>query len=119
MNDIVKTEERRRTITPPSRVLETEGKMVVRLEMPGVSQSDLEIRIEGQELTVVGKRQDEAVHGAWLIRERRRGDFHKTYSVDGSIDLEKIDAALSAGILTLTLPMKDAAKPRRIEIKAS
>jgi len=118
MSDIVKTEERRRIITPASHVLETEGKVVVRLEMPGVSQADLEIRVEGQELTVVGKRQEEATQGAWLLRERRRGDFQKTYTVDGSIDLEKIGAELSSGVLMLTLPMNASAKPRSIEIKS-
>jgi HSP20 family protein len=119
MNDIVKSEERRRTIVPPSRVVETEGNVVVRLELPGVSQADLEIRVEGQELTVVGKRQETTTHGTWLLRERRRGDFQKTYSVDGSIDLTKIEAELSNGILTLTLPMKEAAKPRSIEIRSA
>jgi len=119
MNDIVKSDERRRSVVPPSRVLESEGKVVVRLEMPGVAQSDLEIRVEGQELTVIGKRQEPATHGTWLLRERRHGDLQKTYSVDGSIDLDKIDAELSNGILTLTLPMKDAAKPKRIEIRSA
>jgi len=119
MNEIAKTEERRRSIVPASRVLETEGKVVVRVEMPGVARSDLEIRVEGQELTVIGKRQDPVTHGTWLLRERFRGDFQKIYSVDGSINLDKVDAELSNGILTLTLPMKEAAKPRRIEIRSA
>ena len=119
MNEIAKSEERRRTIAPPSRVWETEGKVVAKLEMPGVAKDDLEIRVEGRELTVIGKRQAESTHGTWLLRERRRGDFQKTFSVDGSIDLDKIEAQVSNGILTLTLPMKDAAKPRRIEIRSA
>jgi len=119
MNEITKTEESRRTLVPASRVLEDNGKVQVRLEMPGVAQGDLEIRVEGTELTVVGKRQDEATHGTWLLRELRRGDFRKTFAVDASIDLEKVDAELANGILTLTLPMKEAAKPRRIEIRSA
>jgi len=119
MNEITKTDENRRSLVPASRVLEDNGKVQVRLEMPGVAQSDLEIRVEGSELTVTGKRQDPASHGTWLLRERRRGDFHKTFAVDSSIDLDKIDAELANGILTLTLPMKEAAKPRRIEIRSA
>ena len=119
MNEIAKTEENRRSLVPASRVLEENGKVQVRLEMPGVGQGDLEIRVEGAELTVVGRRQDEATHGTWLLRERRRGDFHKTFAVDSSIDLEKINAELANGILTLTFPMKEAAKPRRIEIRSA
>jgi len=117
MNEITKTEENRRTIVPASRVFEENGKVEVRLEMPGVSKADLEIRAEGTGLTVVGRRQDQATHGTWLLRERRRGDFHKEFSVDQSIDLDKIDAELANGILTLTLPVKETAKPRRVEIK--
>jgi len=119
MKDVAKREENRRSLVPASRVLEDSGKVQVRLEMPGVSREDLEIRVEGSELTVVGKRQDAETHGTWLLRERRRGDFHKTFSVDTSIDLDKIDAELTNGILTLTLPMKEAAKPRRVEIRSA
>lgn len=119
MNDVATREETRRALVPASRVFEDNGQIQVRLEMPGVAKDDLEIRVEGSELTIIGKRQDQASHGTWLIRERRRGDFRKTFSVDSSIDLEKIVAELSAGILTLTLPMKEAAKPRRIEIRSA
>lgn len=119
MNDVAKKEERRRTLVPATRVLEENGKVLVWMELPGVGQSDLEIRVEGQELTVSGKRQDPATHGTWLLRERPWGDFQKTFTVDGSIDLDKIDAQLAQGILTLTLPMKDAAKPKRIEIRSA
>jgi HSP20 family protein len=119
MNDVTKTEEKPRTIAPEANVIEEVGKMTVKMEMPGVSKANLDIQVKGQEVTVVGRRQDEVVEGTWLLRERRRGDFQKTYSVDGSIDLDKIEASLNNGILTLTLPMKEAAKPRRIEIKSA
>lgn len=119
MNELQTTEERRRTLVPASHVIEDEGKVIVRVEMPGVTKSDLEIRAEGQELTVRGRRQEAAESGTWLLRERPRGDFHKTYSVDGSIDLDRVEAELANGILTLTLPMKEAAKPRRIEIRSA
>ena len=110
MNDITAVEDNRRILAPASRVYEDHGKVQVRLEMPGVSKGDLEIKAEGNSLTVTGKRQESATHGTWLLKERRRGDFH-------TIDLERIDAELDNGILTLTLPMKEAAKPRKVEIR--
>lgn len=119
MNELQTTNERRRGLVPAAHVAEDEGKVVVRIEMPGVAKGDLEIRAEGQELTVVGRRQDPAGNGTWLLRERPRGDFHKTYSVGSSIDLDRIDAELANGILTLTLPMKEAAKPRKIDIRTA
>ena len=117
MNDITAVEDNRRILAPASRVYEDHGKVQVRLEMPGVSKGDLEIKAEGNSLTVTGKRQESATHGTWLLKERRRGDFHKEFSVDSTIDLERIDAELDNGILTLTLPMKEAAKPRKVEIR--
>lgn len=117
MNEIATTEETRRSLVPASRVFEAEGAIQVRLEMPGVSKGDLEIKVEGSDLTVIGKRQDAATHGTWLLRERRRGDFQKTFSVDNTVDLDKVDAELSNGILTLSLPLKEAAKPRLIDIR--
>ena len=73
----------------------------------------------GQANGVFGRRQDPATDGTWLLRERPRGDFRKTFSVDGSIDLDKVEAQLTNGVLVLTLPMKEAAKPRRIDIKSA
>jgi len=119
MSEVTLQEDKRRTLVPASQVVEENGKVQVRLEMPGVTQGDLEIHVEGSELTVVGKRQEPATHGTWLVRERRRGDFHKTFAVDHSIDLDKVDAELANGILTLTLPIKEAAKPRKIEIRSA
>jgi len=117
MNEIAQKEEARRTLVPASRVFEVDGKVRVRLEVPGVARDNLEIRTEGSELTIIGRRNKELTHGTWLRRERLRGDFTKSFSVDSSIDLEKADAELANGILTLTLPMKDAAKPRAITIR--
>ena len=119
MNEIVTNEERRRTLIPATRVFEQEGQVLVTIELPGVSQSNLEIRVEGREVTVVGKREPIESSGTWLLRERPWGDFQKSLTVGDTIDLEKIDAQLIQGILTLTLPTKEAAKPKRIEIRSA
>jgi len=119
MNELQTTNDRRRSLVPASQVTEDEGKIEVRIEMPGVSKGDLEIRAEGQELTVTGRRQEPANEGTWLLRERLRGDFRKTFSVDGSIDLDKIEAELTNGVLILTLPVKEASKPRKIDIRSA
>lgn len=106
----------RRSLVPANRVRRDEGQVVVKIEMPGVAQPDLEIQVEGRNLTIVGKRPDQA-QGTWLLRERSRGDFRRTYTVDPGIDLDKVDARLENGVLTLTLPMREEAKPRKIEVK--
>jgi HSP20 family protein len=101
---------------PACSICEAEGVVDVRLEMPGVPKEGLEIRIEGNELSVTGRRADEDIKGTYLLRERRAEPYRKHFTLDDSISREKVDAAYSDGILALTLHVKEAAKPRRIEI---
>lgn len=119
MKNVTTNDDRRRTLSPAARVLDGGTLVTVKIEMPGVAKSDLEIRVEGRELTVVGRRADPVSRGTWLLRERMRGDFQRTYTVDASIDMDKVDAKLAHGVLTLTFPVKDAAQPRRIDIRSA
>lgn len=106
----------RGTISPLVRVLEDEDEVVVRLEMPGVARDGLEIKVDGPTLAIEGRRSDEVPGGKFLLRERRREDYRKTFSIDESIDRDGISADLADGILTLRLKVKEAAKPRRIAV---
>jgi HSP20 family protein len=90
--------------------------VTVTLELPGVAKDGVEVKIDGNELSIVGRRQAPAAEGTYLLRERRRGDFRKVFTIDDTISRDKVDAALADGVLTLTLHLKEAAKPRRIEI---
>jgi HSP20 family protein len=105
-----------RTVTPACSISEDEGLVTVKVEMPGVSKGALEIKIEGNELVVSGNRSPEAHRGHYILKERRAEAFKKFFTLDDSISRDDIDAALVDGILTLKLKVKEAAKPRRIEI---
>lgn len=109
----------RRTIAPAADICEDEGKVRLRLEMPGVGKEDLEVKIENDELTVLGKRPEGADQGKYIIRERRREDFLKRFTLDDTIDREKVDAEIKNGVLFVTLSTKESSKPKKIEIKAS
>lgn len=102
---------------PACSVCEDGDNVVVTLEMPGVDKSGLTVRIEGNELTIAGEVKDAETKGRYLLRERNRGSFRKHFTVDESIDREAVDATLADGILTLKLRIKEAAKPRQVEIK--
>ena len=106
----------RRTTVPACDIVEDSGFVTVRLEMPGVPREALEVRIEGNELSVSGERRREEPRGTYLLRERRAEGYRKLFTLDETIARDKVDAALVDGILTLKLQVKDAAKPRRIEI---
>ena len=105
-----------RTIIPACSISEDAGLVTVKVEMPGVSKEALEIKIEGNELSVSGNRRAEAPRGHFLLKERRAEAFKKLFTLDDTVSHDEVDAALADGILTLKLKVKEAAKPRRIEI---
>ena len=113
-----KTNESRRPLVPPaSAVSETrDGRIQVLMEMPGVRQESLEIRIEGNELRVLGRREAKEDF-RYLVRERRPGDFFQSWTLDETIDQSKVDAVIHGGMLTLTLDLKEQVKPRTITIR--
>ena len=112
-------DNRERWILPYSRIQEAEdGAIVVILEMPGVSRDDLGIEVENGELRITGRRKDEKPQGEHLLRERREGSFSRTFTLDDTVDPGSIEAAMNAGVLTVTLHRKEAVKPRRIAVRA-
>jgi HSP20 family protein len=111
------TAPKRRFVNPACSICEDEGTVMVTVEMPGVRKEDLEIKIEGNELVILGKRPESAPEGTYILRERRSGDFRKTFTLDESIDHEGVDGKLADGVLALTLKVKAAALPRKIAIR--
>ena len=112
------TERQRLVIRPASNICEEDGAVVLRLEMPGVNKNGIDVNIEGDTLTVSGKR-DERESGSFLIRERRHGDYRATYTLDERVNRDKVEATMERGVLTLTLHLKEEVKPRKIAIKGS
>ncbi len=109
--------QRTRWLAPRSAVGQSrDGKLHVTLEMPGVRKEDLEIRIENNELSIVGRRAA-GPDGRYALRERPVGDYRRTYTLDDTVDHSKIDAALEKGILTITLDLKEQVKPRTIQVR--
>ena len=118
MNDIEnKAEAKTPVVQPACSICDEDGKVRLRVEMPGVDKDGLEISIEKNELTIAGKPLRSEGQGTWLLRERNRGDYRKRFIIDESIARDTIDAVLVDGVLTLTLATKEAAKPRKIEIR--
>jgi HSP20 family protein len=99
-------------------VYEEDGNIILRLEMPGVSKDKLDIKIDGNELTIHGGRQEISEEGKFLMREIYDGDFHQKYVIDDTIDRAKINASLEKGILNVTLGIKESEKPRKINVVA-
>ena len=96
--------------------METKEGYVLEAEMPGVNKNGLEVLLEGNELTIVGRRDYSAPNGAPLYRESRDRDFRRSFVLDPVIDTAKISARMENGLLTLTLPKAEAVKPRKIKV---
>jgi len=105
-----------RTIAPLCSITEDSGLVTVKVELPGVAKEGLEIKIEGNSLSILGKRELRELRGSYLVRERRSEDYAKSFTIDDTIDRDNIQAELAGGILSLKLHIKEAAKPRRIAI---
>ena len=107
--------------TPAVDIYETENDLVVKADLPDVDLKDIDVRVENQTLTIAGERKFEKqdnVAGYHRI-ERSYGNFTRSFAVPNSFDTEKIAASFKNGVLSVSLPKKEAAKPRQIKIEAS
>jgi HSP20 family protein len=109
-------EREREFYVPPVNIMETDDQYVVEADLPGVTKDGLEITVEDNELTIIGRRNDfhEVPNGEVLYQETRPGDFRRVFELDPTIDTAKIGAKMQQGVLTLTLPKAEKVKPRKI-----
>jgi len=107
-----------RFVRPLCSMTEKDGVITLHLEMPGVPKGGVELEVEGSELHIRGKRTQTAEEGRYVVRERAVGDFAEVYTIDETIDRDKIEASMEAGVLTVSLHLREAEKPRRIAITA-
>lgn len=91
-------------ITPKAELRDVGEAFRLILEVPGVSQEDLEIAVQGRELVIAGHREGEADGAQIVFSERARGPFQRTVALPGEVDVERSSAQLSAGLLILHLP---------------
>jgi len=105
--------------SPAFEVKETNDAFVLKADLPGVSEPDLDIAVHNNVLSVSGSRQaDERQEGeTYALYERQFGSFSRSFSLPDIADGERIDANLTSGVLTLTIAKKAEAKPRKIAVK--
>jgi len=103
-------------VSPDVNIYETEHGYTLEAEMPGVTRDRLEVTLENNALTLVGRRGDAAAPGTALYRESRPADFRRVFELDPTIDTRRIRAHIHQGLLTLELPKAEAVKPRRIAV---
>jgi HSP20 family protein len=107
---------RQEYVAPNVNIFETQEGYVLQAEMPGVSKDGLEITLEGNEITITGRRSPETVTGEALFRERNAADYRRVFELDPAIDTAKVAAKIEQGVLTVTLPKSERVKPRKIKV---
>ena len=103
-------------ITPPASVTEIGDGYMLEIEMPRVKKDALEISVENNELTIIGRRSLPAMEGTLIHRESRPENFRRAFEIDPSIDADKISAKIDQGLVTLSLPKAEHVKPRKITV---
>lgn len=105
--------------SPAVDIYETENDLILKADLPEVSQKDIDVRIENQTLTIAGERKfekQESTKGFHRI-ERSYGNFVRSFAIPNTFDADKIGAAFHNGVLTVTLPKKETAKPRQVKVE--
>lgn len=107
------------TFAPHFEVKETSDKFVVRADLPGVEEKNIDVSVHNGVLSVSGHRaaEDRQEGESFYVYERQYGSFSRSFALPESADPEKIDARLTNGVLHLEIGKKVEAKPRKIELK--
>jgi HSP20 family protein len=115
--------------TPAVDVWEEQDRYVMEMEMPGLGTDDVDVHVEENLLTIQSARtgdereqsrngsEEEHEERSYVLRERRHGDFVRSFSLPKDVDTNAIEASARNGVLSITLGKQEQAKPRSIEVK--
>jgi HSP20 family protein len=103
---------------PPADIYETDNDLIAIVELPGVDSKKVDVRVENNVLTIRGERpfEQKVKQDNYHRLERSYGTFSRSFTLPATIDADKIRAEYRDGILNLTLPKSEKAKPKRIQI---
>ena len=107
---------------PSVDIEEAEDKYVIKADLPGVDKKDIDVKLENGVLSIRGEKQTEKETGKGTKRhrtERFHGTFARSFTLPDAVKAEKVDASYKDGVLSLTIPKAEEAKPKSIDIKVS
>ena len=106
---------------PAVDIQETENELVLKADVPDVDMKDIDVRMENGTLTIRGERKfaSEKKDGSWHRVERSYGTFERAFTLSETVDFDSVKADYKNGVLTITLPKKEVAKPRQIKVQVN
>ena len=109
------------SFAPAVDVYEDEHQVVLKIEVPGIDEKDIDVRVENNTLTVHGERKIEKEEKEENYRrvERQYGSFTRTFTLPPTVDTDQVSATYDKGVLKITLPKKAEAKPKQIKVNVS
>ena len=107
--------------TPAVDILEKDGNLILRAELPGMDEKDIDLKLEGRVLTLGGERKGyiEENRQNYHRVERSYGAFSRSFTLPETVDIDKIKADYKNGILTVTIPQKPEVRPREIPVSTN
>ena len=106
-------------VFPPMNITQDDDNFYLRAEVPGIQPNELSISAVRNRVSLAGKREIQSEHDrvSYHRKERAEGSFNRTVTLPMDVDAERVDARYADGILTLTLPKAEEAKPRQITVR--
>ena len=107
-------------VFPPMNITQDDDNFYLRAEVPGINPKELSIAAVRNRVSLAGKREIQREHErvSYHRRERAEGSFNRTVTLPSEVDAERVDARYADGVLTLTLPKAEQAKPRQITVRS-
>jgi len=116
--EVVRREEQEQYFQPATDILETAEEVILNFDMPGVARENVDITVDKDTLTVVGKAEPEQ-QGNPVYRETHVGDYRRQFTLSTDLDPDSVTATMNNGVLTLTIGKAKEAKPKKIQIAAA
>ncbi len=110
------TVTREKYVTPRVNVLEDAEALTIEADFPGVAQDDAEVEVRDGHLILKGDRKSNGAAGRYRVHERQSAGYYRAFALGDAIDLGKVEAKLSDGVLTVRLEKADRLKPKTISI---
>lgn len=108
--------------SPSVDIEEEDDKYLIKADLPGVDKKDIEVKLEGGVLSIRGEKHTETETGKGTKRhrtERFHGTFARSFTLPDAVKADKVDASYKDGVLELSIPKAEEAKPKSIDIKVS
>jgi HSP20 family protein len=106
-----------RSFSPSLDVAETDDNFVVSVDLPGVPEKDIDITVANNVLTIRGEKKSEKEEkGTYYRKETWSGSFQRTISLPSTVDADQVEANMKNGVLEVSLPKREEAKPKRISV---